>query len=167
MAGETLRAVAAQFGIALSPLAKRVKEQKEQDALAKTLANQLVTAERGIKEQPIKVQIKVHSIADDLRAISMHLAGAGKYGAATAHRLSAIAHGQVQKLDDVDPLSDGGIETIKSVAVLTRTANEAAEIPINLLKANKDVMADADKHDGRKLRELTDEDLLNIVNGGG
>ena len=161
-AGGTLRAVAAQFDITVSPLAKRVKEQKEQDELAKSLGNQLVTTELKIKELPIKAQIKVHEHADDLRAMSMHLAGAGKYGAATAHRLSAIAHGQVQKLDDVDPLSDGGMQTIKDVAILMRTANESAEIPVNLLKANKDVMA---QPENRNMRELTDDELTAIING--
>jgi hypothetical protein len=164
-AGGTLRAVAAKFDIALSPLAKRVKEQKEQDDLARSLANQLVMAERGIKDLPIKVQIKAHSFADDYRAMSMHLAGAGKYGAATAHRLSAVAHSEVQKLDDVTPLSPAGVEIIKNVAVLTRTANEASVIPIGLLKANKDSLEDADRFDGRRMQELTDDELLAIING--
>lgn len=145
-AGGTLRAIAAQFDIAVSPLAKRVKEHKEHQERKKELANQLVAAEFKIKDLPIKEQIEVHGIADDLRAISMHLAGAGRYGAATAHRLAGIANGKVAQIDDDAPIDDeGSLKALKGIAALTRMANEAAEIPMGLLKANKETVEDINR----------------------
>lgn len=138
--GETYRAVAATYGVAESAIRKRVSAELKQAEEVKVLAHQLVTAENKIKALPLSAQVSALSIAEDLRAMSMHLASAGKYGAATAHRLSAIANSEVQKLDDVDPLGAKGIETIKNVAVLTRTSNEASEIAVNILKANKERM---------------------------
>ena len=70
----------------------------------------------------------------------MHLAGAGKFGAATAHRLSGIAHAKVQEIDDAKPLDAESIESLRGVAVLTKMANESAVIGIGLLAANKDMI---------------------------
>ena len=68
--------------------------------------------------------------------MSDNLASAAMHGAATAHRLSALANSQVAKIDDADPLK--APETLKGVMVLTRLANESAEIAINLIAANKE-----------------------------
>lgn len=68
----------------------------------------------------------------------MHLAGAARYGAATAHRLSGIANAKVGEIDDDAPLDEESLKTLKGISVLTQMANSAAEIPIGLLKANKD-----------------------------
>jgi hypothetical protein len=46
-------------------------------------------------------------------------------------------------------------DTLKTMVALEREAYNIGAAP------------DAAGSDGRKLRELTDEDLLNIVNGGG
>lgn len=75
------------------------------------------------------------TLVDELRAISTHLAGAAKFGAATAHRLTGIAHDLVQQIDDANPLAS--MEQLKAVAALGKTANEASHIALNLLAANK------------------------------
>ena len=68
----------------------------------------------------------------------MHLAGAAKYGSATAHRLSGIANAQVDRIDDANPMNEASIETLKGVSALTRLANDSSQIGLNLLNANKD-----------------------------
>jgi hypothetical protein len=79
------------------------------------------------------------SLADDLKAISDHLAGAARFGAATAHRLSGIAHAKAQEIDDVQPLNEQSIiGSLRGIAALTKLANEASEIGVNLLRANKE-----------------------------
>lgn len=85
----------------------------------------------------VSEQLAARSLADDLKAISEHLAGAARFGAATAHRLSGIAHSKVAEVDDAAPLAQN-IAALKDVAVLTKMANEASEIGVNLLRANKD-----------------------------
>ena len=89
---------------------------------------------------PISSQIDALTLVDELKAISTHLAGAAKYGSATAHRLAGIAHSKVQEIDDAAPLDESSLETLKGIAVLTRMANDASTIGVNLLNANKDTI---------------------------
>lgn len=62
-------------------------------------------------------------------------------GAATAHRLSAIANSQVAKVDDADPSKS--MDMLRDVAVLTKMANDASTIGLNLLSANKEMVKNA------------------------
>ena len=71
----------------------------------------------------------------------MHLAGAAKFGAATAHRLSGLAHGQVDKIDDANPMESQ--EVLQGISALTKMANDSSTIGMNLLNANKDMMREA------------------------
>lgn len=106
----------------------------------KAVANQLVSAEDALKKLGVSQQLAALQLADELRATSMHLATAAKFGAATANRLSGIAHMAVQKIDDSKPIGPESIESLKGVAVLTKMANDSAAIGLNLLAANKDTV---------------------------
>ena len=48
----------------------------------------------------------------------------------------------LQEIDDAAPLNDESREALKDVAVLTKIANDAATIPLNLLSANKETVRD-------------------------
>lgn len=139
--GEPTRRIAADFGIAESAIRKRLGAQTNS---IKTVANQLVETDRALKALPIGAQIRARTLADRLASISDHLAGAAEYGAATAHRLSGIAHAKVAEIDDAAPLDDKSMETLKSVALLTKVANDASNIAVELLNANKDATKAAD-----------------------
>lgn len=143
LAGEKGRALAREFGVAESAIRKRCGAQTKQ---IKDVANQLVAAETAFCALPISAQISARTLADELKEISMHLAGAARYGAATAHRLSGIAHAKVAEIDDAAPLDDKSRMALSDIAVLTKIANGAAEIGIGLLKANQDMIrGDDDK----------------------
>jgi ABC-type transporter Mla subunit MlaD len=133
--GEAGRVLAREFGVSEAAIRKRFSAQTKQ---IKSVANQLVAAETAFASLPISAQISARTLADELKEISMHLAGAARYGAATAHRLSGIAHAKVEEIDDAKPLDDESLKTLKGISVLTQLANNAAEIPIGLLKANKE-----------------------------
>ncbi|HEX5126503.1 MAG TPA: hypothetical protein VFW00_07160 [Rhodocyclaceae bacterium] len=133
--GEKGRVLSREFGISEAAIRKRFGAQAKQ---IKDVANQLVAAETAFSALPIGAQISARTLADELKEISMHLAGAARYGAATAHRLSGIAHAKVAEIDDAAPLNDDSLKALKGISVLTQMANSAAEIPIGLLKANKD-----------------------------
>lgn len=135
LAGEKGRALAREFAVSEAVIRKRFGAQTKQ---IKDVANQLVAAETAFSALPISAQISARTLADELKEISMHLAGAARYGAATAHRLSGIAHAKVAEIDDAMPLDDESLKALKGISVLTQLANAAAEIPIGLLKANKD-----------------------------
>jgi ABC-type transporter Mla subunit MlaD len=133
--GEAGRVLAREYGVSEATIRKRFGAQTKQ---IKTVANQLVAAETAFSALPISAQISARTLADELKEISMHLAGAARYGAATAHRLSGIAHAKVEEIDDAAPLDEKSLTTLKGISVLTQLANNAAEIPIGLLKANKE-----------------------------
>lgn len=132
--GEKPADLAREYGVHPAAISRRVAQPAKE---TKRIANQLVTAEQELRALPIAQQLEALNLADELRAISMHLAGAAKFGSATAHRLAGIAHGKVQEIDDAAPLSDS-MDALRNVAALTKLANDASQIGVNLLAANKD-----------------------------
>lgn len=137
LAGEKAADLAREFGVSKTRISARFSERIE---TVKSVANQLVSAEGALRSLPVSEQLAALTLADELRAISHHMAGAAKFGAATAHRLSGIAHSKVQEIDDAAPLNDESLESLKGVAALTKLANDAAVIPSALLAANKDAI---------------------------
>lgn len=137
LAGEKAADLAREFKVSRGVISQRFSKRVEN---VKAIANQLVSAEQALRGLPVSEQLQALTLADELRAISMHLAGAAKFGSATAHRLAGIAHGKVSKIDDAAPLDDASLTGLRGIAVLTRLANEASQIGCNLLAANKDNM---------------------------
>lgn len=137
LSGESAASLAREFGVDRAAITRRFSQR---NATIKTVAKQIVETERALSFLNASEQIAACSLADELRAISNHLAGAARFGAATAHRLSGIAHGKVAEIDDAAITAPESIEALKSVAVLTKMANESSEIALNLLKANKETV---------------------------
>lgn len=142
LAGEKGRALAREFDISEAAIRKRCGAQTKQ---VKDVANQLVAAETAFRALPIGAQIQARTLADELKEISMHLAGAARFGAATAHRLSGIAHAKVAEIDDAKPMDDQSRIALSDIGALTRLANGAAEIGMDLIKATKDHKPEDDK----------------------
>lgn len=162
--GEGTSALGREFGVSPSTISERFKNRID---AVKSVANQLVSAETALRKLSVADQISAISLADELRSISMHMAGAGKYSAATAHRLSAIAHARLQTVDDSDPSQDGGTEKLQMIAAMTKMANDAAYIPLGLLAANKETVVkintEAPKPAGLPVKRLSTEALREIV----
>lgn len=135
--GEKIRPLAKEFGISEGAIRLRVSTQS---AEIKQVANQIVAAEQRFNALPVSAQVSARSLIDELKAISFHLASAGKYGAMTAHRLSGIANAKVEQIDDDEPLNEESMESLKGIAVLTRMANESSQIGLGLLSANKEMI---------------------------
>ncbi|MDE2403063.1 MAG: helix-turn-helix domain-containing protein [Burkholderiales bacterium] len=145
IAGEKAADLAREYKVSRSAVSKRFSKQTE---TVKDVAQQIVGAEEALAKLPVSQQINAINLAQQLRSISHHLASAANYGAATAHRLTALANSEVQKIDDANPL--GSVENLKGVAALSKLANESAAIGLNLLAANKDrakQMVDAEVND--------------------
>lgn len=158
--GESIRSLAREFGITETAIRKRISSHTKQ---IKSVAKQIVTVEEKLSSMPISSQIQARTYADRLRAISNHMASAAEYGAATAHRLSQIANSHAEKIDDVFP--EASIEAIKTVSVLTRTANEAADLGVRLAKVSAG--NGLDESEEKKIALLSDEALYQIAAGGG
>lgn len=142
IAGESGRKLAAEFGITEGAIRKRLGAQVKD---IKSVANQIVETNRALKALPIGAQISAQSLAEELMAISMHLASTAKYNAATAHRMAGIANAKAAEIDDAAPLTDESRAALKDVGVLVAMSNIASEVPLGLLKANKEAVDSINK----------------------
>lgn len=160
--GEPTRALAREFGVSEAAIRARKSAQVEE---IKSVANQMVATERAVMALPISARITAQNLAAKLRSISDDLASAAQYGAKTAHRLNALANSEVGKIDDASPLDSA--ESLKGVMVLTRLANDSANIALNLMAANKDTVKKLNEDpppestlDPSKLSDATLQELL-------
>lgn len=160
LGGASVRGLATEYGISEAAIRKRLGTRTKD---IKTVAHQLVEAETAFQNLPISAQISARTLADDLKAISSHLAGAAKFGAATAHRLAGIANAQIDQIDDAKPFGDESLKVIKGIAALSNVANLAAEIPMGLLKANKDTINDLNKPPAGKGDDIPREPEYKLV----
>lgn len=135
-AGEKAADLAREYGVSKTAVSLRISKRSE---TVRNVAHELVASEIALRKLPISEQVSALNLADELRAVSTHLASAAKFGAATAHRLSGIAHAQVQKIDDAEPLGGASLETLRGVSALTKLANDSSSIGLNLLAANKEM----------------------------
>lgn len=139
LSGETITALAKEFGVSKSTISEKVSERNR---TIKTVANQLATAEISFEKLNISERSLTRSLTDDLKAISLSLAAAARNGASTAQRLSGLANCRAEELtaySDMTPDGDGMAE-LKTIAALTKTANDSSVIAINLLNANKETV---------------------------
>ena len=136
LGGQTGASLAREYGVSKGLISQRFSKRIE---TVKSVAKQIVATDTAISLLNPNERLEAFSLAEDLRAISGHLAGAARYGAATAHRLAGIAHGKSVEIDDSKPLGTESLESLKGIAALTRMANDSASIGLNLLNANKDM----------------------------
>lgn len=132
--GESMRAIAREYNVSEGAIRKRINTQTKP---VKEIANQLARAELALEALPINTQVKIRSLADELKDISHHIASAARYGAMTAHKLAGMANAQVEMIDESAPI-DEVIDSMKMVSGLTNMANEAGKTAIQLLNTNKE-----------------------------
>lgn len=132
LAGEKPADLAREIGIDRAQITRRFSQQVRN---VKAVAQQIVTAEEALAVLPVAQQVEALSIADELRAISTHIAGAGKTGAMLSRRLIGLAHIESDKINEAN--MGESLESLKTVSALTKMANDASTIPLNLLAANK------------------------------
>jgi hypothetical protein len=139
LAGEKASALSKEYGVSNANISARFSEKiAEIKAVAKrviTAENELKTVQSEIMAMPISERIATLTMADDMRTISTHLSGAARYGAATAHRLMGIANGQVDQIDDANPMESQ--EVLQAISALTKISNESAKTGIDLINASK------------------------------
>lgn len=158
--GEAVFAVAAEFGINESSIRRKIKPnsadkaeraQNHHPELRDIAADKVRadTESKRVSEQiatlPYAKQQIVSDLARKLTNISEHMASGAEYSAATYHRLAGIAHMKTQNIDDTAPLTEETVNERKDIASIMRMANEAAEVPLGLLKANKEAVDEINK----------------------
>jgi len=141
MAGETMRALAREFEINEGTIRARfgqIKHIKVHDAAMK-----VVEARKAVESLPVALRVQVNPLADVLQSISNMAAQSAELAAKTSFRMSHIANLQASKVDEQNP----DPELLRMVHGLTETANKAAYQPLELLKANKDMLGEAGNAD--------------------
>jgi hypothetical protein len=146
LAGEIPAALAKEYGIDRAAITRKFSQQLRN---VKTVAKQIVETDTALRSLPVAQQVQAISLADELKAISMHLATSAKHGSAASSKLNSMMHAEVQRFQDgaqesilkgESPLNTESIENLKGIGALSRLANSASEIGLNLLKANKETV---------------------------
>lgn len=133
LAGESVRALAREYGVSSS----RISEFKtERVDLIKDAANQLVAAECSVKSLKLADQPIALDYAARLRSLSSNLLEAAHNGAETSAKLSRIAKRQAALVDEHEPMNSQ--QELQSIAALTKLSNDAAQTGVNLLRSAKD-----------------------------
>ena len=143
--GEATSALAREYGVSKGAISQRFSKRTE---TVKAVANQIVETDRALSLLNVSEQIAACDLAVQLKSISQHLASAANYGAMTAHRLSAMANTQLDKVDDVNPMETADV--LQGVAALTKMANSSSEIALNLLRANKEKVDELNRGDTKQ-----------------
>ena len=165
--GKSINFLAKKYGVNESSIRRKIKPNKAESANLRNPLQELAykkvevdNAQKAIAEQiaelPYAKQQIVSDLARKLTNISYHLGSAAEYGSMTAHRLSGIAHGQVERIDDASPLTEESLESLKGIAVLTKMANASSEIGLNLLRANKENIDALNSPDADSAKMLSD-----------
>jgi transposase-like protein len=152
--GVSINALATEFGVNESSIRRRIKPSRAESPTRKNplhaLAEEKVRVDaesKRISEQiadlPYANQLIVSDLARKLTNISEHIGSAAEISAASAHRLSMLANQQLELVDDVNPLKS--MVQLQAMALLQKMANSSSEIPMNLLRANKDAIEDMNK----------------------
>lgn len=151
LSGEAGRVLAREFGVSETAIRKKFGSQTK---VVKSIGTELFKAEQKFKDLSLSSKIMVRTFADDLHAMNLHMSGAGKFSSATAHRLAGIAHSQVDKIDDANPMESQ--EVLQAISALTKMSNDAAVIPLGLIKSNNDLMRESTKDDAPKKPPVLD-----------
>ena len=138
--GESAAALSREYGISEPVISNRFSKVLKEVRIA---AEKIAEGQNALAKLPANLQHQAVSLAEKLRNISGHLASAAEYGAATAHRMQAIANAQVEKVSDTDPMESQ--EQLQAISALTRIANDSARLGMELIGANKGAQPEPEK----------------------
>lgn len=130
LSGEKQADLCREYGVSKQVASARFSGRKN---TINDVANQIVTANRNLMNLDQSGQSLAIDLARSLMTISENMAHAAISGSYTAMRLNQIAANQIDKIDEDNPLNSE--EHIRSIAMLTKTGNEASLISRELLNA--------------------------------
>lgn len=135
-AGESGAVLAREYKVSEAAVSKRISKVSKEVSKA---AHKLAEGRLAVSALPSPhQQHQAESLADKLVRMSEHLADAAQAGAETASILQAFALAEARRIDVAAPLTPDGVESIKAISAIGRTANESSAIARDLLAANKD-----------------------------
>lgn len=149
LAGEGASALGREFGVDEAIIRRRFGHSRKSESPKEVQNAARLVAEAGAALDalpPMQRQVAL-TLAEELREISRSLAAAARLGSQTAAVLAAKAHQQAATVVDVDGL--------RAVAALTRTANEAAHVGLQLLRTNEDKLREEEAERQRQAEQVT------------
>lgn len=170
LAGESAEKVGKDYGVSGAAIRKRFGSQQtigSQSSKVREVAEKLVVARVALEALPAAHRPAALDLAASLQAISASLARTAELSSKTAHRLASLANSEAAKVDDANPMTIGtSVEALKGVAALTKMANDASSIGLNLLNANRDRLPPAavDETPTIDPTKLSDETLAELMN---
>lgn len=138
LGGEGSSALAREFGVDEAAIRRKFRRDSP---IVRIAAEKLAEGQKAIADLPKALQPVAIDLAAKLRNIGGSLASAAELGAATSHRLAAIANAQVQRIDDADPMESQDV--LQAISALTKISNDAGQLGVNLINANKAKSGDA------------------------
>lgn len=155
--GDSLITLQRDYDVGMAALRARLCVRAEN---VKIVAHQIAEAETAFDNLNTEDQITTRKLADELRFISHTMARAGRMAAMTAARLTTEAEMESRLLRVIGPEGREMLDRVRvsDVAALMKTANLAAEIPMGLIRGNKEAFSDTDAPD-RKAQQLSDVEL--------
>jgi transposase-like protein len=154
-AGEGVRALAREYDINPSAISRLGVAQQSQQVRA--VAQQMADAQAALAQLPPIQQYRAIDLAERLRNIGSNLASAAEYGAATSHRLAAIANAQVQRIDEADPMQSQ--EVLQAISALTKISNDSSQLGVSLINASNKGRQQDQREQKRGLSALNDAEL--------
>lgn len=131
--GEGWRSIAKAFGVDESTIRVRGKDFPAIPAVRET-AQKIVDARTAMAELPAAHQYTAMRLADHLQNIGNSLAEAASLGAGTAKLLQQHAAKEAAEIATAPTPAAKG-DCLRTVQALTKVANEASHIGLNLLAA--------------------------------
>lgn len=130
LGGEGSSALAREFGIDEAAIRRKFRRDTP---IVRIAAEKLAEGQRAVAELPKALQPVAIDLAAKLRNVGASLASAAELGAATSHRLAAIANAQAQQIDDVNPMETQ--EVLQAISALTKISNDASVLGVALINA--------------------------------
>lgn len=135
LAGEKAIDLAKEYKIDRAAITRTFSQQI---ATIKNVANQIVAVDEAFSKMPVAQQIATIQEADHMKAMSNHLLQGGSKAASLFHRFSNLAAIHSDKLDESDLDSEESNTIRKTIAQCLSIANNAALIPMDIMKVSKD-----------------------------
>lgn len=131
-AGEAITALAKEYGVNHAQVSRRVSHLSH---AVRNAAEKLALGRMAVAALPVRQQAGAETLADQLQHMSTDLAAAGVAGARMARHLQELALGEAERVNARNLESHA--DTLKTAAVLTRMANDAAMTPTALATAKR------------------------------
>ncbi len=139
--GDSIRSVAPKYGISEAALRRRINSDLGPNVVdvAQKLAAKKETArvaDKALAALPVALRARAFSLSESLLEMSNTVLLGAELASKTALKLQRMANFQASLVDEEEPDSD----RLRMVHGLIETANKAAQQPLELIKANRDLM---------------------------